>query len=128
MDRNKLKEYRNILAELAELQEELVFLRGGGLNGVCLDGMPRSSQKGDFTASAVTKIFSLEGLLKEKIEKLTVLRLEIERAIEGLPSLERRLLRLRYVEGNSWEEISLTMSYSMPHIWRLHDKILKKIC
>ena len=128
MDRNKLKEYRNILAELAELQEELGFLRDGGLDCAQLDGMPRSSQKGDRTASAVTKIFSLECLLREKIEKLTALRLEIESAIEELPSLERRILRLRYVEGNLWEEIALAISYSMPHIWRLHDKILKTIC
>ncbi|MCL2677833.1 MAG: hypothetical protein FWE85_02135 [Clostridiales bacterium] len=128
MDKNKLKEYRNILAELAELQEELASLRGGALECLRLDGMPRSSHKGDRTASAVTKIFFLEEMLMEKIGTLTALRLEIERAIEELPSLERRILRLRYVEGNSWEDISVTISYSMPHIWRLHDRILKKIC
>lgn len=58
-------------------------------------------------------------------EQLAQTMAEIERAVEGLPDGNgKQLLRLRYIEGKKWSDISEEMCYSEQHLHRIHQKAL----
>jgi DNA-directed RNA polymerase specialized sigma24 family protein len=54
-------------------------------------------------------------------------KLRIERAIDGLPSVQRRLMRARYIEGKSWEVLADEMTYSVMQLHRIHKKALESL-
>lgn len=60
-------------------------------------------------------------------EKLVAELLRIEQAIETLDSTERTLMRLRYIDGLSWQAIALRISYSWQQTHRIHARALIKI-
>jgi len=92
------------------------------------DGMPKGkNRRRDFVGDTVSKVVDLSSLIEGKIDRLARLVMEIEAAIEALPSDERRLLRMKYIEGRSWPEISGILHYSLPHLFRKHKNSLKMI-
>ncbi|MBQ8356216.1 MAG: sigma-70 family RNA polymerase sigma factor [Clostridia bacterium] len=66
----------------------------------------------------------LLSLKKRKVyvdERISAMEVEIER----LPSIERRLICLRYFEGWSWRKIACELGYSYDHVTGyLHKKAL----
>lgn len=60
--------------------------------------------------------------------KLVALRQSIEAAIGSVPDDRlKELLRLRYIEGMTWEAIADQMNYSYMQINRLHKKALDEL-
>ena len=51
----------------------------------------------------------------------------IEKAIEGLNPTTRMLLRYRYIEGLTWEEVCVRLSYSWRQTHRLHARALDQL-
>lgn len=69
-------------------------------------------------------------LLKQYEKQRTKLSdelLAIENALETLTSTERTLMRLRYIEGLSWQAICGRICYSWQQTHRIHARALKKI-
>lgn len=54
--------------------------------------------------------------------------LEIERAIDTLPSDKRQLMRYRYIDGWSWKKIDDALHISESTSIRWHRESLKQIC
>lgn len=127
MDKATLRQYISIVKEIEQLEteRETVFARLQG--AVEYDGMPRSRDVSDPVGDAAAKLGELKTLLDRKLDELADMRLAIEDAITELPSEERRLMRLRYIEGRRWEQIALETNYSIQRVWQLHGSILKKI-
>ena len=49
-------------------------------------------------------------------------------ALDRLPSVERQLLELRYIEEKGWQEIATIMNYSYDHVsGKLHSRALRYI-
>lgn len=70
------------------------------------------------------EMYDLIELLERRIvKKLT----EIELAISELQSIQRLILRLRYIDGLSWEEICVKSHYQWAQIHRIHSSALDKI-
>lgn len=69
----------------------------------------------------------LPGVYQFKIEALTARLRRMEEAIEGLGPTERTLMRLRYIEGLSWQAICLRIHYSWQQTHRIHKNALIKI-
>lgn len=92
-------------------------------------GMPRSSGGvSDRMESCVDKLSELETELSAKAERLVSFRKEIERRIDALDSSEqKRCLRLRYLEGMTWERVSLEMGYERMQVWRIHGRALENL-
>jgi RNA polymerase sigma factor (sigma-70 family) len=69
--------------------------------------------------------------IKDKINETIVESLKeahrIEMAIRRLEPVERNLLRSRYIEGRSWEEICVEMCYSWRNIHNIHSRALIKL-
>lgn len=55
------------------------------------------------------------------------LQMEIEEAISSLEPSEQHLMRLRYLEGRSWEFICEALSYSQRQVFNLHGEALKTL-
>ncbi len=80
-----------------------------------------------FSTESDNSDIDIEKELSRKIEELKALRLKIEVAIEALPSFERRLMRMRYIQKYNWVKIGMALYYDERNIRRKHRKILEKL-
>ncbi len=76
--------------------------------------------------------FEYSGEYEDKLwaenEQLAETMAEIEKAVERLADGNaKQLLRLRYIEGKKWCDISEEMCYSEQHLHRIHKKALGQI-
>lgn len=94
-----------------------------------ISDMPRNPSPSQSTMEeAICKIIDLEAEINRDIDRLVDLKREISNVIKNIDSSEEQvLLKKRYLCFESWEQIALDMGYSVQHIFRLHDKSIKKI-
>lgn len=89
---------------------------------------PGGAGEGRSLERTVVRIDELTRRLIEKRDELVSLRLSMGEAIDAAPDPRlRELLRLRYIEGMTWEAIAERMNYSYMQICRLHDKALQAL-
>ena len=69
----------------------------------------------------------LQDRYDQQREKLAAELLRIEQAIETLGATERTLMRLRYIDGLSWQAIAMRINYSWQQTHRIHARALIKI-
>ncbi len=80
------------------------------------------------TEEIIIKIADMEEAINADIDKLIDLKQKIERVIESVPDdKERLLLKYRYLDGRTFEEIAVQMHYSWRQIHRLHSRALTNI-
>ena len=106
VDKRTLLQYGAIKREIMELQAELTTLAESAITPRVGDGMPRAGGTGRPTERAALARQRLARELEDTQYALDKLRLDIEWAIEALPSEDRRLIRLRYVEELSWNRVN----------------------
>lgn len=74
----------------------------------------------------VIKIVDLEREIEQQVSEYVAYKRKLIKAIDlHKDEKERLLLRLRYIEYLTWEEISDKMNYSARQIYRLHKQALK---
>lgn len=127
MDKHTLQQYRSIKREIAHLEEEKQRVLDRLLSPAAPDGMPHARGNQDSIGQAIARRDRYQRLIDRKLDELIALREEIERAIEGLPSQDRELIRLRYIEGLRWEEIAVKLHYGYRQILRRHGSILLRL-
>ena len=77
---------------------------------------------------AIVKITDLEDEINADIQELIFLKADIMHTIKRVSNRqERTILEKRYLCFETWEQISVDMSYSIQHTFRLHDKALAAI-
>ena len=124
--KQELRQYRHLVAEIEQLKAERETLRSK--TGSAPDGQPRSTEPGDVTAEAAIRCEKISRMITERIEESTALLVRIEAAINSLTDArERRLMRLRYIDGMKWEQIAIELNYEYSWVLRLHGKILAKL-
>lgn len=69
----------------------------------------------------------LAALYRVKRQELAERLRLIEEALETLGPTERTLMRLRYVEGLSWQAVSMRIHYSWKQTHRIHKNALRKL-
>ena len=93
-----------------------------------LDKIPGSSHDaGSPTERLAIKHLDLLDRYHEKLNDLRDEVLRIEEAIEGLEPVERMLMRYRYIDGLTWEEVAVAISYSWMQMHRIHARALAKM-
>ena len=126
MNFDLLIQYRSIKQEILELQDRIDRIYSSSLypKGSQLTGMPRpSGYSNDGMIRIFEKIEELTEIYREKQAQLNELCRRIEKEIEELPSLERRIIRLRYIDGKGWSEIGKTVGCSRSTLYRVNEKI-----
>lgn len=117
---------RRLTLEIMQQEEYLI-----GLRGLC-SSMERAIKSGSRTYKGrqveqlVLKIVAAEEKLQWQNERLAEeekwLRARITAAVSELTT--RRMLILRYVERQTWTQISKTMGLSRQWLYQLHKKTL----
>ena len=124
-----LAEYRSLRREMIEIDDRIKEIRESAKypKSPQITGMPRAP---GYSSDAMSRIFEqieeLTELYQEKRMLLNDLCLQIEKEINDLPSFERRIIRLRYLDGRLWPEISRMTGYSVAQLHRIHKKIFAK--
>ena len=124
-----LLEYRKLDQDIERDMEELQRLksRAEKITSMVSD-MPKGSQQGDSLQRSVEKICELKASLNQRIDAAVEKRKEIEAVIETLEDKTLQLLlRYRYIDGMTWEQIALKLNYSYMHVCRLHGQSLSQI-
>lgn len=77
--------------------------------------------------NAVLKLIDLEYEINDDIDQLVDLKRELNAFISEIDNHAYRIvLELRYLNGNTWEEVSDAMGYDLRWIYRLHGKALQE--
>lgn len=130
ISKSELQRYRDLLKEKADLQER-ILRRESAIKSAAvqvLTGMPRTEGgDSDKIGRAVTQLDSLKEIYTRKLREIEEELARIEREIERLEPIERRLVRYRYIDGLSWEKICVKLNYSWATLHRMHAKILKEL-
>lgn len=125
MTRERLRQYIDLVAELESLRSTMAELEGrifapeiGRTDGLPHGGGDRESsvERGALAHAA------LVDQLRELEAEISRETLAIEMAIEALPSRERNLMRMHYIEGVSWEEIAQRTNYCLRQVYRLRKQ------
>jgi len=127
MDKKALREYKALSAEADGLASEIQRLRGLTTTRTWPDGQPRSNYAADRTAELVAQIADLVTIYEDKIKGLVERQKEIEHAINGLDSIERQVLRLRYINRLDWEDICEELCFSERQVFRIHFSALASL-
>jgi DNA-directed RNA polymerase specialized sigma subunit len=69
----------------------------------------------------------LRDLYQTKLQELISGQLRIEKAIESLDTVERELMRARYIDGKEWTDVIDTIHYEWTQTHRIHARALNKI-
>lgn len=121
-----LLQYRGLEGEINQLLEEKSRLRAQAEKMTSsYSDTPKGQTDGNSLARVVEKIIELEEKLNDRIDKQVDLRMQIEKSIETVADYRlREVLIRRYILGQKWEDIALTMHYCRQRIWELHGKAL----
>lgn len=124
-----LNRYRDLQAELLQLQDELQQLEAlmDSPSGSNWDGMPKSPGVGNPVERMALKHITLQDRYKAQIARMVEQQTAIEDLIETLEPTERRLARFRYIDGMAWETVCIKMSYSWRQTHRIHGRMLDKL-
>ena len=127
--KHRLHSYRDLLAEYSQIKDELAKVEAfmEAPRGANLDGMPRGGSGGDPILSVVAHHIALQERYKAQLHRLAAAQAAIENLIDGLEPGERRLMRCRYIDGMTWEEVCVRIGYSWRQTHNIHSRILDKL-
>lgn len=87
----------------------------------------RRKSSGDSMGNGIAAVIDMEEELNRKIEEFKALRLEIEATIDSLSSYQRRLMRMRYIRGFTWQQIAQRLYCDESTCRRIHRNILRSL-
>lgn len=124
--KKQLHRYRDLEAERRQIEKELERVADlmNGPRSANLDGMPKAPGIGDPVLGVVSQRLALEERYRLQLEKLASAQADIEDMIEGLEPMTRKLMRHRYIEGLTWEEVCVAIGYSWSQTHDRHSKAL----
>lgn len=121
MTKEELKRYSGIKKELDSIAQRLELLEENkGYHGMAYMGMPHTCGKPLAEAQRyVEKKDALERLYRKKQCELLEEQAKIENAIDSLPPDLRRLMRYRYIDCMTCEQVCVEMpcSWGSFHNW-----------
>ena len=124
-----LNQYRNAEREIAIKLDEIVRLREMATK--VTQALTPDKVKGGMEnrrEESIAKIVDMEKEIGASIDNLKKIREQVECAINAIPDAnQRNVLRLRYLNGKTWEQIAVDMNYTYRNICYLHGKALKQI-
>lgn len=128
------KEYLNQARHLDALincrLREIDYWRdlSSSVSGTRFDGMPHSPNRPTEApfVRCLDKIDEIQRSVEEKITYLVRLKEEINTAIDKLENRDEQLvLRYRYLDDCTWEEISRMLNVSLRTVHRIHGSALQ---
>ena len=124
--KERLSAYLNARKEHKQVTERLTVLESRMVNvgAQVIDGMPKGGSGHDPMPDLLDAKNKLLARYCALAEELIRTQLDIEEAIASLGSTERLVMRHRYIEGLTWEQVCVAMGYSWMQTHRIHAKAL----
>lgn len=125
-----LNQYRNAEYEISEMTENLLRLRSRATKCTAAYGSTGSGQPNkDKLPAIMERIIEAEKKAEARIDGLISVQEEVESAISGVEDGKcKALLMMRYMNGKSFEEISVALGYSYHYVVHdLHSKALRAV-
>lgn len=125
-----LASYRTAEYEISETTETLLRLRSRATKCTAAYGQAGSGQPDkDKLPAIIERIIEAEKKAEMKIDHLLNVQSEVENAIAGVEDGKcKALLMMRYMNGKSFEEISVALGYSYHYVVHdLHSKALREV-
>ena len=127
-----LWDWGHSLDGIARLEDELhcfsVWAEDAGdtLKAQNLSGMPGGGGTGDSVSDAVEELERRRELYLKaarsasaEISAILQRKVQIDGMVEGLSSIQKRIVELRYIDGHRWTYISLKLHYDESSVKRL---------
>lgn len=130
MTKEELKEYIETKREIKIIEEKIEFLKEKktSIKSMIIDDMPKPEPEQDRLGDLLGEIEELIDIYNKKQDKLFKQQMKIEKCIDKLEdSIDRNIMRLKYIDGYTWERICVIIGYSWNGIHKKHRKILEKI-
>lgn len=130
-----LMQYRAVSARVRMLQNEIERLRTEAESAsISIDGLPKCGKGGSKMENIVVQLADFETSLQDELSQVWRTRMQIIEKLSQVKDVRHyEILRLRYLEGERWEQIAVDMNITWRHCYRLHgsalaefEKILKK--
>jgi DNA-directed RNA polymerase specialized sigma24 family protein len=125
MRKENLKEYRYICEELRQLNNERVKWISRAERSTRAPSMAPAMGQHDPMPMIMDKLTDIRSMTDALGTRLCDAKRRIERAIDGLPSIQRQVMRARYIDGKCWEAIADEMMYSVRQLQRIHENALE---
>lgn len=128
MTKAELREYRWIMRGIDQQEEQLAVLDSRAQRMTTrLSHAPGCKGKSDEMVEVVLQIVGLQDEINRQLSRAYAIRREIEQCISALSFREQYLIRARYIEGKTWDDIAHEMDRSWSHIHRMHGDALQKL-
>ena len=131
MNKEELNKYMETKREIEIIEDKIEYLKEKktSIKSMVITDMPRgSNSENDRLGILLGEIEELINIYREKELKLIKQQIQIENAIENLDDpTDRNIIRLKYIDGHTWERICVILNYSWNGIHKKHRKILEKI-
>ena len=130
MTKEALREYVHLKSErvqLARLLRELEMeMEAPSIQK--MTGMPHAPSGNKSSLEAVVaRHLDLMERYQNMLGRIDEIQAQIEEAIASLDGVERTLMRYRYLDGMSWNDICEAMNYSWNSVHRIHGRALAKL-
>lgn len=90
-------------------------------------GLPSSNIISDITGTYAVEIADLKKLLSINLDRCILERKRLENYINSVKDIQMRLiLRLRHMDGMTWEIIADELGYTKSGVFRKHQRFLEK--
>ena len=131
MTKEELKSYIENKREIEIIKDKLMYLeeKKTSIKSMIINDMPKVTNiENDMIGNLLADIEDLINIYKEKELNLIKQQIKIEKAISNLEDpTDRNIIRLKYIDGHTWERICVILNYSWNGIHKKHRKILEKI-
>ena len=129
MTKERLRNYQNLKREHQQLSEQLEKIEASLYYPKIqrITDMPTAPSKGNAMEDMTARHLELQDRYKAKMAELAAEQLAIEQAIDTLEPTARMLMRYRYIDGMTWEQVCVCMSYSWRQVHNIHAKALKQL-
>ena len=113
-------------AEDVELRITQLRLRYAAPSAIEYSDMPRAHDSEHDLSDYMEKMDELTSYLVEKYKRRMGIEVDIYQRLDSMDRQEEReVLRYRYIDGMTWEQIAQRTGYVLRHIYRLHGNALQ---
>lgn len=120
-----LKKYQSLLRKERQLEREIESIRSRYTGqAITYSDMPHGTDQrdlSDYAAEVDDLLRDLEATKWQAIHQYHLIASSVE-ALEDVR--EKELLRLKYLQDKTWEEVAVEMHYDIRHIFRIHGQAL----
>ena len=129
MTKERLRNYGRLKQECKQLEAQIEMILGdmASVSSPRLTGMPRSNNRKSLD-EIIVRYEEATACYERQLKRCIAERIAIEKAIESVRDARLRLiLRYRYQDGESWENIASYLGYNKRWVLRLHGQALAEI-